>query len=213
MRRTLNDQDDDGTERSDPGRSGIHPIATEFTRRVASVRSLFLSKGLLVLLLTGIACTAGCAGTKQTSSAPFDRYPRSPALDAVLHSHAEAASDPREELLLLTTWFLDGDPRVAMTCRVRSDGHVSTFGYVYDEGLRSPRKSDLVPDQLAALRESLAALPASQQPALSNLLVVSHRGPNGQWLTRTYDRTSPPEPVAELFSITGAPLQPAVAGQ
>ena len=121
----------------------------------------------------------------------------------MIRSHAEAANDPREELLLLTTWFLDGDPRVAMTCRVRPDGHVSTFGYVYDEGLRNPRKSDLVPDQLAALRESLAALPASQQPSLQNLLVVSNRTPTGQWVTRTYNRTAPPAAVAELFTITG----------
>jgi hypothetical protein len=169
---------------------------------------------LLVLLLSAILSQSGCAGPKkQSSTGPFDRYPRSPALDAVVRSHTEAASDPREELLLLTTWFLDGDPRVAMTCRVRPDGHVSTFGYVYDEGLRNPRKSDLVPDQLATLRESIAALPASQQPSLQNLLVLSYRTPTGQWLTRTYDRTAPPRPVAELFTITGAPLQPPVTGQ
>ena len=127
--------------------------------------------------------------------------------------HAEAANDPRDELLLLTTWFLDGDPRVAMTCRVRPDGHVSTFGYVYEQGLSNPRKSDLVADQLAALRESIAALPASQHPPLANLLVVSFRSPSGQWLTRTYDRTAPPVGVAELFTITGAPLQPPVTGR
>jgi hypothetical protein len=173
-----------------------------------------MDKPLLLLLLPAVvALVTGCAGSTRPSSGPFDRYPRSPALDAVIQSHAEAASDPREELLLLTTWFLDGDPRVAMTCRVRPDGHVSTFGYVYDQGLRNPRKSDLVADQLAALRESIAALPASHQPALSNLLVVSFRSPTGQWLTRTYDRTAPPAPVAELFTITAAPLQPPTSGQ
>jgi hypothetical protein len=160
-----------------------------------------------------IAFVTGCASSRQTSPGLFDRYPHSPALDAVAQSHADAANDPRDELLLLTTWFLDGDPRVAMTCRVRPDGHVSTFGYVYDQGLRNPRKSDLVPDQLSALRESIAALPASQQPPLPNLLVVSFRTPTGQWLTRTYDRTAPPGPVVELFTITSAPLQPPLAGQ
>ena len=188
-------------------------------REVSQIQGAPVSAGakdkplLLVLLLSAIVSQSGCAGPKQTSSGPFDRYPHSPALDAVIRSHAETASDPREELILLTTWFLDGDPRVAMTCRVRPDGHISTFGYVYDEGLRNPRKSDLVPDQLATLRESIAALPASQQPPLQNLLVLSYRTPTGQWLTRTYDRTAPPAPVAELFTITAAPLQPPTSGQ
>jgi hypothetical protein len=143
----------------------------------------------------------------------LSRYPHSAALDQVAQSHREAATD-REGLLLLSTWFLDGDPRVAMMCRVRTDGHVSTFRYLFDysEGTGAIQKSqavDLVPDQFAALRETIRSLPEAQSPPLENLVVISF--PRGErWLTRTYDRTNLPPLVTQVFTTTGAPIEPAL---
>src|SRR5438034_1288278 len=108
-------------------------MAAGLPRRALGVRSRVSPRTAALPVLLVIALLSGCANAKQTPTGVFGQYPHSPALDAAAQVHAEAASDPREELLLLTTWFLDGDPRVAMTCRVRPDGHVSTFGYVYEQ--------------------------------------------------------------------------------
>ena len=114
----------------------------------------------------------------------------SPALDAIAKTHADAGTD-RDERLLLTTWFLDGDPRVAMMSSVRPDGHVSAYRYVHDWSVQNSTKSDLVADQVLELRGAIDHLPASQSPPLAKLLIVSFRR-NGRWLTRTYDRTALP---------------------
>src|SRR2546425_295009 len=99
-------------------------------------RQAILIVASMGLLLSGVV---GC-GPPPLASPAFARYQRqrSPAFDRIVQTHAEAGTDRREDLLLLTTWFLDGDPRVAMMCRVRPDGHVTTFGYVYDAENRNP---------------------------------------------------------------------------
>jgi hypothetical protein len=154
---------------------------------------------LLPLLL------AGCAAAPRTGGGWSSRYPHSPALDAVVQMHADAAGDA-EDRLLLTTWFSGGDPRAAMICSVRPDGHVSRYRYMHDAGaIQFAQGVDLVADQMAELRPMLSRLPPSQSPSLENLLVVSFRSATG-WATRTYDRSALPAEVAELFAITGAPL-------
>lgn len=161
-------------------------------------------------VLGAVVVGAGCATSSGPAKSPdpFARYERTPALNAILRTHAEGATD-REQRLLLATWFKGGDPRVAMIAGVRPDGRVSTWRYEHEYALTNPRRTDLVDDQLAALREALAALPESQSPPLEDLLIVSFRR-DGQWVTRTYDRTAPPEAVAAIFEITGAPIEPAV---
>ena len=157
------------------------------------------------------ACTAaGCAGPRRaTPSSDFARYPSSPAFEAIVRAHADAATD-REQLLVLTTWFLNGDPGVAMRSSVRGDGHVSVWRYLHDAGAvaSSPGK-DLVETERADLQQILEQMPPSEPPeARENLLIVSFRDAGGRWVSRLYDRTRRPEGVSNLFVITGAPIQP-----
>ena len=166
----------------------------------------------LAVLITcaAMAVATGCSGPRQPKPrGDFARYPSSPAFDAVVQAHADAATD-REQSLVLTTWFLNGDPAVAMRSSVRGDGHVSVWRYLHDAGaLASSPGKDLVETEKAELQQVLEQLPPSESPeARENLLIVSHRDAGGRWVTRLYDRTRRPETVSSLFAITGAPIQP-----
>jgi hypothetical protein len=126
-----------------------------------------------------------------------------------VRAHADAGSD-REQSLVLTTWFLNGDPGVAMRSSVRGDGHVSVWRYLHDAGAvaSSPGK-DLVETERADLQQVLESLPPSEPPeARENLLIVSFRDAGGRWVTRLYDRTRRPDAASSLFALTGAPIQP-----
>jgi len=193
-------------------RCSIHATHGLQTRATTTTRAAWRRYGPALLAIVGVVivvAASGC-GPPPLANPAFARYQnrRSPAFDRLVQTHADAANDRREELILLTTWFLDGDPRAAMMCRVRPDGHVTTFEYVYDAEVRGSRKTNLVPDQLAALRQAIRRLPPSQSPRLEDLLIVSFLR-DGRWITRTYDRTAPPPAAAELFAVTGAPIQPA----
>ena len=158
-----------------------------------------------------LAAAPGCSSLNRAKpiGGPFAPYPPSPALSAVVDTHKEAGADPRDELALLTTWFLDGDPRVAMMCSVQPTGHVSTYRYIHEYGIQPGRRAELVPNQMSALAEAVGQLPPSQRPPLDRLLIVSFRQrESGAWVTRTYDRTDPPAAVVGLFALTSAPLQP-----
>jgi hypothetical protein len=165
---------------------------------------------LAVLIACAAMAGVGCGGPRQPKRpGDFARYPSSPAFDAVVQAHADAATD-REQSLVLTTWFLNGDPAVAMRSSVRGDGHVSVWRYLHDAGaLTSSPGKDLVETEKAELQQVLEQLPPSEPPeARENLLIVSHRDAAGRWVTRLYDRMRRPEAVSNLFVITGAPIQP-----
>jgi hypothetical protein len=164
----------------------------------------------VLIVCAAMAGVIGCGASKQPKRpGDFARYPSSPAFDAVVQAHADAATD-REQSLVLTTWFKGGDPAVATRSSVRGDGHVSVWRYLHDAGaLASSPGKDLVETEKAELLQVLEQLPPSEPPeARENLLIVSHRDAGGRWVTRLYDRTRRPEAVSNLFAITGAPIEP-----
>jgi hypothetical protein len=164
----------------------------------------------ILIACAALASGVGCAASREPKrSGDFARYPSSPAFDAVVQAHADAATD-REQALVLTTWFLNGDPSVAMRSSVRGDGHVSVWRYMHDAGALAPSPGkDLVETEKAELQQVLEHLPPSEPPeARENLLIVSYRDAGGRWVTRLYDRTRRPEAVSNLFAIMRAPIQP-----
>lgn len=165
---------------------------------------------LACALLASCASVVGCAG-----SAPYDRppafhaYPPNAALDRVIVTHQEAGTDPKEARLLLTTWFLNGDPRVAQFCSVFPDGRRVTYQYVMDVASNAVQKVQLPPQTLRVLADAIAQLPPSAEPRppLANLLIVSFRQGDA-WETRLYDRTNRPPSVSTIFGATNAPVVP-----
>ena len=173
-----------------------------FGRATASPFSL-----LAVLLF---ATATGCSSNPAKPASQFDRYPRSPALDTLIKTHAEGVND-REQWIVLTTWFRGGDPRVAMFSGVESDGRVRAWRYMQSASgpaVQPGKAGHLVADQLSALHPILESLPAAQPPpTLANLLIVSLRR-GAEWTTHLYDRAAPPEALVQLFALTGAPIEP-----
>lgn len=174
-------------------------------RRARPLAALSLAA---LLLATGAGCSS--ARRAKADQGPFAAYPASPALSAIIDTHKQAGADPQDERALVTTWFLDGDPRVAMMCSVQPTGHVSAYRFVHDYSIQPGRPlAELVAAQMADLAAAVGRLPPSQRPTLDNLLIVSFRqATDGAWVTRTYDRTDPPPAVVDLFLLTNAPLQP-----
>jgi hypothetical protein len=166
---------------------------------------------LIWLTVPALLAIAGCAGTAPPpkDTGPLAEYPASPAFLSIKSMHAEAGTD-RDQRALLMTWFVDGDPNVAQYCSVLPDGHVSAYRIFYDVAVQNGLKRDLNSEELSELKQTMDSLPPSQSPVLRDLLIVSYRDyATGQWATRTYDRTARPSAVSALFTVTGAPIEPA----
>jgi hypothetical protein len=108
----------------------------------------------------------------------------------------------------MTTWFPSRDARVGEWSTIDSRGRVTIYRFVHDVGFQNSRTTSLVASQVPELVELLPTLPASSPPAtLDHLLIVGFRRAEGDWQTRLYDRTAPPEVVQRVFrEMTGAPL-------
>jgi len=183
------------------------PAATSpvsVARATLRLRVAWLSR----LTLAAMLAIAGCAAVAPRDTGPLATYPTSPAFLSVKTMHAEAATD-QDQRALLMTWFVDGDPNVAQYCSVLPNGHVSAYRIFYDSAVQNGVKRDLTQEQLSELKQTMNALPPSQSPTLRDLLIVSYRDySSGQWITRTYDRFNRPRAISDLFSVTGAPIDP-----
>ncbi len=130
----------------------------------------------------------------------FEAYPRSDALDATVTWHRETGEDQ-----LRMTWFLHGEPQVAMRCLVDlSKYQVTTFRDVYDHAIQSAKTRELSHSQALTIGELLRDLPSSEhRPALKDLLTVSFVE-DGKQSLRLYDRSKLPRETLRLYDLTGA---------
>ena len=139
----------------------------------------------------------------------LSRYPQSPALQSTRDTYASAASAGARDSVFMTTWFPGPDARIGEWSSIDSRGRVTIYRFVHDYGFQDSRTTSLVPSQLPELEAILASLPPSSPPkTLDHLLIVGFLRAPGDWQTRLYDRTSPPEIVIRIFrEMTGAPLE------
>jgi hypothetical protein len=159
-----------------------------------------------VALLLAAGCIIACGGGPQyPRPVEFAAYPPNPSLDRVIETHVNAARDPRENRVLLTTWFLNGDPRVAQFCSVRPDGKRTTYQYVDAASFNAMKTVDLTPETVQTIERVAATLPPSHnpRPPLANLLIVSFRR-NGVWQTRLYNINDRPPGVSQILSMINA---------
>lgn len=133
----------------------MHVASSAGRREPLSPRGIAATMAILVFAMLA----GGCGADKPPAAGPLGRYPMSPALKALADTHAEAASD-REERLALMTWFLNGDPGIAVMCSILPDGHVTTYRYLHDAGaIQDSRSHEMESADLSRLFSTLNALP------------------------------------------------------
>src|SRR4051794_6740956 len=105
-----------------------------------------------IAVLIGVGFAIACGrGPQQPVPTQFGGYPMTEALNAVVQTHVDAGTD-REKRVLLTTWFQDGDPRVARFMSLRPEGKCSTYQYVYQMEFRAASVKQLSPETVAAIQ-------------------------------------------------------------
>lgn len=166
--------------------------------------------GVAVLSILALAVVVACGGGPPRGLVPraLDGYPSSPAMNGVIENHVQAATDTRENRVLLMTWFLDGDPRVAQNCSVKADGRVVKYQYVHTVQTTNQGVGQLSTPAMSELQRLLRQLPPTTRPPTDRMVIVSFRDESGAWDTRVYDRTARPPAVDALYALTGAPIVP-----
>jgi hypothetical protein len=128
----------------------------------------------------------------------FAQYPKSDALESTARSHAYQEGLTASLLVLYSTWFLDGDPRVAMQTRINASGEVYMVRSVFDWANQAATNWQLTQESLESLLATIQQLPKSAQSVpLVSVVVVTFQH-DGKWQTRLYDRRQPPN---ELITI------------
>jgi hypothetical protein len=168
---------------------------------------------LLALLLLALAgpLTVSAAPPSQESGKSsgeadlLDAYPHSDAFAANVAWHKQVGKNE-----ILMSWFLDGNPRVAMICTVNlSASKVTSYRDVYDWAIQATKTHELTHPQLLTLSKLVKNLPPSAKtPELKNLLLVSVVE-KGQAKTYVYNRSALPQDAIRLCDITGAYPDPA----
>jgi RNA polymerase sigma factor (sigma-70 family) len=130
-------------------------------------------------------------------------FPPSEALTANLNWHHEAKADE-----IRMSWFLRGDPRIALLCRIDlAKGEVHTEREVFEHARQSTRTHEPTPAQLNIMRELVKALPVSQKNLKLNDVVLVSVAQKDKAQTYFYNRLDPPNTIRRLYDLSGADLE------
>ena len=152
----------------------------------------------LYLLLVPVAVAQSPMYDKEVLDL-FAHYPQSQGLEYVAYSHAYREGLTKLHFVLYSTWFLHGDPSVAMQTTVNAEGEVYTVRSVFNWADQAGRWSRLTTDDFQLLLATIKELPKStQSPPLEFIVVVSFQE-DGKWQTRLYDRRKPPPELTRIY--------------
>jgi hypothetical protein len=169
------------------------------SKRRIDVNNSIVAITLCVILPVAVIAQ-GISYDKETLDL-FAQYPKSDALDHVAHSHAYHEFLARSHLVFYSTWFLDGNPRVAMLTRINADGEAYKVRSVFDWANQAATNWQLTADQLQSLLAATKGLPQSAQSVPLEFLVVVTFQQDGKWLTRLYDRRKPPNELITIYKL------------
>jgi hypothetical protein len=167
---------------------------------VAAFVVLLVSVSLHSLVTAQISC-----GDKAILEL-FSSYSSSDGLRYIAHSHACREPLNHHHLIFYSSWFLEGNPRVAIQTMINEQGIAESVRSVFDWADQDARSNQLTEEQAAAVAMTIAELPESaKSPPLGFLYVVSFKN-HGEWMTRIYDRRQLPAAITKLHSIVGYPV-------
>jgi hypothetical protein len=144
---------------------------------------------------------------KETLDHLFVGYPQSYDLKIIITLHARREPMEKSQVTFLSTWFVRGNPRAAMTTVVNNEGRVFT----YPKPLSDPDRIRCLWDEQLAIDlptflAVVGTLPENTPPiALADLVIVSFRL-DGKWHTRLYDRKKAPAPLTRIYQLANSLL-------
>ncbi len=133
----------------------------------------------------------------------FSPYPASEALQQIAASHACRTALNRQHLIFYSSWFLEGNPRVAMQTRIKQSGQASSVRSVFNWAEQAARFSDLTEQQMTSVAKAIEELPESAQSIPLDFLYVASFKYKGEWVTRVYDRRNLPAGIPKLHAVAG----------
>ena len=170
--------------------------------------SIFCSISLL-FVATGLAMCVGLPAQEKEGSAPMSVNQEADPLSAYLQTEAFASNlDWHKgvgENEVRMSWFLQGNPGVAMVCTANPTTYkVVTARKVYERATQSEMTRKLSDAQAGTLGNLIKQLPPSaKQPELENLILVTILK-KGLATTYLYDRMDMPQDIVRLYDVTGA---------
>jgi len=136
----------------------------------------------------------------------FSSYSTSDGLRYIAYSHACRDPLSQHRLIFYSSWFLKGNPRVAIQTRVNERGVAESMRSVFDWEDQDVRSKQLTEAQAAAVEMAIAELPKSAKSTPLGFLYVVSFKKHGEWMTRVYDRRQLPAAITKLHSIVGIPV-------
>lgn len=149
----------------------------------------------------GFAGQAKVSKTQESrSDDPLSQYPQSEAFAENVAWHKQVG-----EKEVRMSWFLRGEPSIAMVCTAHlSKYEVTTSREVHDHASQGAETRKLSHSQILTLRKLVKSLPPSPVvPELKNLILVSVSGKE-QAKTHLYNRIDLPRDIIRLYDVTGA---------
>lgn len=158
----------------------------------------------LPVLLFALLWTISVRKRSETSYI-LAQYPANQAFKAVTDSHLRQNPAVTNSLKLLfhSTWFLNGNPKIAINYIIYGQGYTFDYRSVPSGFIQDSRNSWLIPTRIAALKAALRDLPPNAaKPELKDLLIVSFM--DGETLTtRIYNRRHLPPSVSKIYQMAG----------
>ena len=137
----------------------------------------------------------------------FANYPQSAGLNYVAYSHACRKCLNNQSFVFYSTWFLRGDPRIAMLTKVNAEGAVNTVRSVFNWADQDARWSWATTDDLELLRATIKDLPKDAESVPLEFIIVVSFQQDGKWATRLYDRRSPPPELTKIYKYAHSTME------
>ena len=156
---------------------------------------------IFVILLL-VAVQAVHAADK-VSAPDFSSYPQTESFVAFTRGHTNAAWHLYQRTNLLAISAFPSGDRWALQYFVTESGQESDHRHVWNWAVQASHWKQLSDTNLTSLRSAIRELPSeSVLPPIERLVIVSFRdGTN--WVTRSYDSSSLPKPMRQIYDIVG----------
>jgi hypothetical protein len=132
----------------------------------------------------------------------FSKYPQTESFKTYLAGHTNATWQLQHTNLLFISAFPNGG-RFANEWLVTDSGQERNERNVYNWAVQATHREQLSEGDLKIVRSAIKELPIkSVTPPIERLIIISYRdGTN--WVTRSYDSSTLPKPMSDIFSVIG----------